>query len=168
MDLFAAAHNAVVPFYFSVTKGDTGAVVRDALHQLWYFPLMFTFHPPHLISQTLGNLSEVQGELILITPVWHHAMWWGEVIDLSVCPPDLPTCLALQQQGTKELCNLQLVAWKLCTSASVRWGFGQNQLPSMHFQSKPPHSRLMSLHGNLGVNGVEFITWQSFLSQRSH
>lgn len=73
-DLFASRNNAVVPHYFSVEKGDLRALACNAFHQKWDLNLMCAFCPHHLISQSLGKLVEVPGELILIAPLWPDAL----------------------------------------------------------------------------------------------
>lgn len=59
----------------------------------------------------LGKLTESDGILILITPQWKDAACWGEVIALSTDHPVLLPLPSLWQQKSRELWQLQLLAW---------------------------------------------------------
>lgn len=152
INLFAAAHNAVCPRYFTIARNDLSVISHDALHQKWGFKLMYAFPPPHLIQQTLGKLAEITGTLIRITLCWQDAAWWGKMIALSLCQLVLVPLLPLQQQHTKELHNLQLTAWLLCPMDHfIRSLSGGDQI---HFQI---HPGILSQNQSLSMEVLVFL-----------
>lgn len=61
--------------------------------------------------------------MILITPLWLEALWWGEVAAMLLFPPILPPRPTLRQELTQEVHELQLVTWRLCWGQSKELGW---------------------------------------------
>lgn len=162
VDLFASVESALLPRYFSIHKGDKAAWGFDALHHQWEFSLMYAFPPQQLILQTLAKLTEASGTLILITPCWPESAWLGEVIALSVSPPVLLPLPALQQQETRDLRNLQLTGWQLCTSGSPSLWWRGKLLSSSQDPSISPLNRPIAQLGVHGLHGVQSMSWTQF------
>jgi hypothetical protein len=166
VDLFASAHNAVVHQYFSIHRHDHQALGLDALQHQWDFPWMYAFPPPHLILQTLAKLAASPGILLLITPWWTDAMWVGEVISLSLCQPLLLPTPALKQQNTRDLRNLQFVAWIICANVSNLQDLRRSSPHLLPTQLGALLDRHTSPRGDLGRNGVKPAEWTDLISQR--
>ena len=83
VDLFATRENHKLPL-FVTPYHDPTAVARDALSLDWNkFSNLYLFPPTSLILKVLTQLSQFQGEAVLIAPFWPNSPWFPLLQRLS-------------------------------------------------------------------------------------
>lgn len=92
---------------------------------------------------------------------WPDAVWIGETVALSLCPLLLLPTPVLVQQTTRDIRELQLVAWILYANVSATPASLRKSPGSSPHQLKTLLSALTSPPGAHGARGARIIAWMS-------
>ena len=137
VDLFAAKWNAQTERFISwhfhpLAQG------QDALSLQWEKKGGYAFPPFSLLPRVLNIIRRQKVTVVVVTPLWPSAIWYGDLIQMSINYPILlPACpdLLTNQVGAPHplLPQMRLVAWTLSgNSTSVKeFQAGQQRLSPM-------------------------------------
>ena len=126
LDVFASAHNARAPTFFSryLVEGAAGV---DAFVHDWHVPppSVPLICPPHmLVAATLTRILDARVSCLLLIPAWYHA--WAGLLPLLPCMPP--------KQGM------------LIPARDVQWGA----------RAPPPQQRCRALAAGVRAYSVRF------------
>ena len=119
LDLFSSRWNYQLPEYYT-WGNQPGSLGRDALQQRWPKSQSYAFPPFCLINRVLAKVAALKVKIVLVTPVWPTATWYGRLIRLScqapLLLPEQPDLLLDARKEAHPLIlerRLRLAAWTL-------------------------------------------------------
>ena len=149
LDLFAKKWNSQTEKFYSWLP-QPGASGTDALIQTWPEKGAYAFPPFGLIPKILAKLHKTKCRIIMITPKWETACWYGQLLKSSIEKPLLlPNNKNLLQDrdgspNPLTLNKLRLVAWTLSGDVSKTKGFQEELLRSWYSQKDITPTRTMN------------------------
>ena len=149
LDLFAKKWNSQTEKFYSWLP-QPGASGTDALIQTWPEKGAYAFPPFGLIPKILAKLHKTKCRIIMITPKWETACWYGQLLKSSIEKPLLlPNNKNLLQDrdgspNPLTLNKLRLVAWTLSGDVSKTKGFQEELLRSWSSQKDITPTRTMN------------------------
>ena len=160
VDLFASMWNHQLKRYYS-WGNQPDAEGQDALQVSWKNMKAYAFPPFILINKILQKLVWEKATIILITPFWRTANWYGRLVSLSIDHPILlPRTQDLILGPLKEIHplvkenKLQMIAWKLSGDPYQIKEFLQRSQKLLQGDTGKIQKCLMGMHGESGAAGV--------------
>ena len=85
IDLFASHRNHQLPRYYIAYKDDTEALGQNAFAYVWYPRVCLYANPPWtLIGNVLAKIAKEGSRVLLVTPHWKEAPWYGLLMEVTV------------------------------------------------------------------------------------
>ena len=85
IDLFASYRHHQLPRYYSAYADDSTALGQNAFAYVWDPGVCLYVNPPWtLIGKVLTKIAEDGSRMLLVTPHWREAPWYGLLLELTV------------------------------------------------------------------------------------
>jgi hypothetical protein len=88
IDLFASRWNAQTDLFFS-WEHDDAAIGVDSLSHAWHWKQTLYAYPPQALLPRLLHkvINERVYDLVVVTPLFPHALWWPTLLQVSTSIP---------------------------------------------------------------------------------